>query len=116
VHALGRGSCSLKSLKLIRSQEALQDLEDIHLTISLDNPDAADRFLEAVMRSLRVLCQYPSLGPRYRSNNPELSGIRFWPVRRFRNYLIFYRPEPEEGLLRVVRVLHGARDVPPELH
>lgn len=105
----------MKNLKLLRSQEALRDLEDIHLLISLDNADAAERFLEAVTHSLRTLSQYPSLGPGYQSDNPELSGIRFWPVRKFRNYLIFYRPEPEAGLLRVFRVLHGARDIPRAL-
>jgi len=100
---------------LIRSQQALHDLEEIHFSIALDNPDAADRFLEAVTVSLGVLCQYPNLGPRYQSNEPELSGIRLWPVRKFRKYLIFYRPEPEAGCLRVVRVLHGARDIRHEL-
>jgi toxin ParE1/3/4 len=105
----------LRGLRLIRSQEALHDLEEIHFSIALDNPEAAERFLEAVAVSLRVLCQYPSLGPRYQSNEPDLSGVRLWPVRKFRNYLIFYRPEPEAGRLRVIRVLHGARDIRREL-
>ena len=32
------------------------------------------------------------------------------PVRKFDNYLIFYRSTPEG--LEIVRVVHGARDLP----
>ncbi|MFC1707767.1 DDE-type integrase/transposase/recombinase [Planctomycetota bacterium] len=39
-----------------------------------------------------------------------LAGIRMWSIRGFKNHLIFYRPSPEG--LDVVRVLHGARDIP----
>jgi plasmid stabilization system protein ParE len=34
--------------------------------------------------------------------------VRLWPVIRYRNYLILYRVEPE--LVRVLRILHAARD------
>jgi len=100
---------------VIRSLEVLRDLEEIHFVISLDNPEVADRFLEAITYSPRALCHHPNLGPRYQSDNPELLGLRFWPVRNFRNYLIFYRPEPEADILRGVRILHGARDISSEL-
>jgi len=33
-----------------------------------------------------------------------------WPIKGFKNYLIFYRPI-EQGV-EIVRVLHGARDMP----
>jgi plasmid stabilization system protein ParE len=36
------------------------------------------------------------------------TGVRLWPVSRYRNYLILYRIEPE--LIRVLRILHAAQD------
>ncbi len=105
----------MKPLKLLRSEKALQDLEDIHLLIALDNPGAAERFLEAALRSFRTLCLHPELGPRYRSERKELAGLRFWPIRSFGSYLVFYQVDPKEESLLIVRLLHGARDIPHEL-
>jgi toxin ParE1/3/4 len=105
----------LKPLKIIRAEEVVRDVADIHLFIAMDNPAAADRFLDALRASLRILTQWPEVGPRYQSNRPGLSGLRFWPVRRFTNYLIFYRVTAAPRQLHIIRVLHGARDVPLEL-
>jgi toxin ParE1/3/4 len=102
----------LKPVKTIRGEEALRDLADIHLLIALDNPDAAERFLTAAQLSFRALARWPEIGPRYRSNRHELAGLRFWPVRRFPNYLIFYRVTTAPRRLHIVRILHGARDIP----
>jgi toxin ParE1/3/4 len=55
------------------------------------------------------LLALPEMGSLYESDHPELSGGRFFPVKRFRNYLVFYRPTPQG--IRVLRVLHGARDI-----
>jgi plasmid stabilization system protein ParE len=41
--------------------------------------------------------------------NPELDGIRMWPIPDFPNHLIFYRLI-ETGV-EIVRVLHSARDI-----
>lgn len=35
--------------------------------------------------------------------------MRVWPIRRFPNHLIFYRPI--DGGIEVIRVLHGAQDL-----
>lgn len=105
----------MKPLKIIRSAEALADLADIHLLVAVDNPAAADRFLDAVRRSLQILSRWPEIGPRYKSNRSELAGMRFWPVRGYSNYLVFYRVSARPAGLHVVRVLHGARDIPQEL-
>ena len=105
----------MKSLKIIRSGEALRDIGDIHLFIAVENPDVAERFLSALKSSLRTLSQWPGIGPRYQSNRSEFSGMHFWPVRRFTNYLIFYRVTGTPRRLHIVRVLHGARDIPQVL-
>jgi len=105
----------LKPLKIIRAGEAVHDIADIHLFIAVANPEAAERFLTALRLSFRTLAQWPEIGPRYQSNRGELAGLRFWPVRRFTNYLVFYRVMEKPGRLHIVRILHGARDVPQVL-
>jgi toxin ParE1/3/4 len=105
----------LKPLKIIRAEEALNDIADIHLFIAVENPDAAERFLSALRLSFRTLAQWPEIGPRFQSNRAELSAMRFWPVRRFTNYLIFYRVTGKPRRLHIIRVLHGARDIPQVL-
>ncbi len=105
----------MKPLKIIRAEEALNDIADIHGFIALHNPAAAERFLTALQLSFRTLAQWPEVGPRYQSNRAELSAMRFWPVRRFGNYLIFYRVTAAPSRLHIVRVLHGARDLPQVL-
>ena len=87
-------------------------MADIHLFIAMSNSAAADRFLDALLLSFRTLAQWPEVGPRYQSNCAELSEMRFWPVRRFTNYLIFYRVTGRLRRLHIIRVLHGAREVP----
>ena len=72
-------------------------------------------FLDAVRRSLQILSRWPEIGPRYKSNRSELAGMRFWPVRGYSNYLLFYRVSARPAGLHVVRVLHGARDIPQVL-
>ena len=102
----------MKPLKIIRAEEAIRNVADIHLFIAMNNPAAADRFLDALRLTFRTLARWPEVGPHYQSNRAELTGMRFWPVRRFTNYLIFYRVTGKPRRLHIVRVLHGARDVP----
>jgi toxin ParE1/3/4 len=69
----------------------------------------SDRFLAAVEQSLATLAQMPALGNPCEFDNPALQGVRSWPVRGFKKYVIFYRPV--EGGIEVLHVLHGSRDI-----
>jgi plasmid stabilization system protein ParE len=62
---------------------------------------------EAILRLLRL----PETGAPVRFRSPRLAGIRWVPVPGFPKHLIFYRYFPEQELLRVIHVLHGARDL-----
>ena len=90
----------------IISPEALQDMEDIRNYIAMDNPEAADRVVLAFEANAALLATEPELG----LHQPRLRGLRLWVVTEFPNYLIFYRQR--EGRVEIVRVLHGARDLP----
>lgn len=77
--------------------------------VERDAPDAAFRFVDAVESSIEALIRMPDMGAPKPLKNPALSGLRSWPVKGFDEILIFYLVEGET--LRVVRVLHGRRDV-----
>lgn len=92
------------------SGSARQDLLHIWEYIASDNIDAADQVRDAIFRAFERLASMPELGPRTRFANSRLKNVRFWPVPRFRKYLIFYRPLSKGGV-EIVRILNGARDI-----
>jgi len=51
----------------------------------------------------------PETGTPRISSNPILSGLRSWPVKGFEDIRIYYLIQDEE--IRIVRVLHGRRDI-----
>ena len=93
----------------IRPAAAL-DLEDSAFYISLDRPDAAERFITSAIKSFEDLAQMPTMGAPYEVSNPQLAGLRKWPIHGFGDFLIFY--VEHRGTIEVVRVIHGARDIP----
>lgn len=74
------------------------------MTIAEDNPPAADRWLDAVDSRCKLLAQMPGLGRLRPDLAPELRSFVVG------NHVIFYR-ETHDGI-EVIRVLHGARDLP----
>lgn len=70
--------------------------------------DTAERFLDSVRSGFEVLAKQPMIGSPIQTRTPALTGMRKWPIRDFRGYLIFYLPRPDG--VSVVRVLHGSRD------
>ncbi len=92
-----------------RSAAARRDLIECAAHIYRDRPDAARRFLAAAADAVEKLADMPGMGALREVTNPRLAGLRSWPITGFENYLIFYRPT-RRGI-RVLRVLHGARDI-----
>ncbi len=83
---------------------AREDLDGIWFHIASDNLDAADRMVNEIEKACRRLADFPSSGHVREDLTPK--PYRFWPVR---SYLIVYLPESKP--LRIVAILHGARDV-----
>jgi toxin ParE1/3/4 len=90
------------------SPKAERDLEHIRTHIASDNPDAAERVREVILHTADVLAQNRELGFRIVNAGPRHAGIRWFPVPRFRHYLIFYKPLHETVI--VIRVLHASQD------
>ena len=92
------------------SRPARADVRAIMSNIGQDSPRSARRFLFAVVKLAERLTGIPELGPLYELDHPDLAGLRVFPVPRFKKYLLFYRIHDDE--IEVVRVIHGARDIP----
>ncbi len=90
--------------------KAQEDAIEQAVYISEDNPEAADRFLEALERSCELLATMPDMGSRRTFDNPALADVRTMPIKGFEKYLIFYRSSPEG--VEIIRIVHGARDLP----
>jgi toxin ParE1/3/4 len=93
--------------------QAGRDIDAIVEGIASDNIDAALRFYESVRTDANDLARMPGMGPLYGLRGP-FANVHFWPITRFRSYLLFYRPIPEG--IEIVRILHGARDIPRTIH
>ena len=89
--------------------EARQDMEEIFDYLDEHAGElVADRFYNAVMKTVEQLLRSPNLGERCRFRNPKTKGMRKWQVDGFPNHVIFYRPVDDK--LEILRVLHGARN------
>lgn len=87
--------------RVVLTDSANQDRLDIWLHVAADNLDAADRLLDEIDETLRLLAGAPGLG---RARDDIAPGLRYFPVG---NYLILYEVLPD-GIM-VVRLVHGAR-------
>ncbi len=85
---------------------ALQDLIDIHDHIAADNPEAALRLVERLDQRCEGLADMPGMGRRRDDLSPTLRSV---PEG---SYVLFYRPLPDGSGVEILRVLHGARDLP----
>jgi toxin ParE1/3/4 len=69
----------------------------------------ADRFFTEAEATFERLARMPGIGARYEPDEPLYADIRYFPVARFRMFLVFYRPIA--GGIEVLHVLHGAREI-----
>lgn len=65
------------------------------------------RQIESKKRSM-TLARSPHAGQA----RPDLTrrALRFWTVSPFKNYVVVYDPDTQP--LRILRILHGARNIP----
>ena len=89
--------------RVLKTFRAEEDLHEIWAYIAEDNPTAADKLIGEFDRAFRLLADHPKMG---RERSAILPGIRSLPVG---NYVIFFVEEAEG--VKVVRVLHGARNL-----
>jgi len=95
-------------LPVILTTMAQEDVYGIASYLADQSHDASVRFHDQFDMTLERLEEMPELGTVCRFDNTE-DEIRVWPVKGFRNYLIFYRVRYPE-VTTVLRVLHGSTD------
>jgi toxin ParE1/3/4 len=95
--------------RLVERPKARQELEDIAVHIGMDRPSAARRFLAAAQKTYTALAAMPEMGVLWEAENPRFQGLRHFPIPRYPNYVIFYRPLPDG--VEILHILHGGRDL-----
>jgi len=85
------------------SEQAEADLDELWAYIAANNPDAADRIVDAVLEGCQMHVRFPNIG---QSRDDLRQGLRCFVVSP---YVVFYRPI--EDTIEVLRILHGARDI-----
>jgi toxin ParE1/3/4 len=90
--------------RVVLSELAETDLTDIWVFVARNDLAAADRLIDQIHETSRMLAATPKAG----RNRPELEpSVRSFVVG---NYIVFYRVSPDG--IEVARVLHGHRDLP----
>lgn len=85
------------------SPRAETDLDEIWRYIAKENVPAADRLLDRLHQTFRMLARQPLMGQLREDLRPMLRGFVVG------NYVVFYRPTFKG--IEIVRVIHGARDI-----
>lgn len=88
---------------------ARQDIVEITDRIAADNIQAAVRVEDAIMDAFRLLSENPNAGAMCQFTGVDRPDLRFWPIKKYRNYVVIYYPF-EDGV-EIVRVIHAARDM-----
>lgn len=93
--------------KVIWSDQAITDLREVCSYLARDNQEAALRIGNGILDHVRILAQFPFIGPTYPRG---ASG----PLREivFRSYRIFYDVSEDSHCVYVLHVWHATRDEP----
>jgi toxin ParE1/3/4 len=94
-------------VRLFWTHEAIDDRRAIYDYIETDNPSAALALDELLSEKANRLIDHPSLGQQGR-----VTGTR--ELVAHQNYILIY--DITTDLVRILRVLHAARQWPPVRH
>lgn len=90
-------------MKVVLTERALADLDEIADWIGRDDWDRAEAFVELLEAKCMTLSRHPR-------RCPLVTGAAEADLRKlsYRDYLTFYRVLDEE--VEILRIVHGARD------
>jgi len=93
--------------EVLYSPEAINDIQSLknYISDNLDSPEAAFSTVEKIMKSIRVLADFPMSG------TPLETVIKFETDYRFivcGNYIVFYKSD--NNTVKIIRVLYGKRN------
>ena len=90
-------------LEYLPSAEA--DILEIDSYLYEHNPAAVDKFADSIEKLVEALAQHPFMSPVY-EDDPY-----FRHMTLLYKYRLFYHVDEDDKVVRVYRILHGARDV-----
>ncbi len=90
------------------------DLRGIYEYIAFEllSPDNASGQLERLEEHIIGLEEYPEKFRHYEKEPWHSRGLRVMPVD---NYLVFYIPDRDAGIVTVIRVMYAGRDIDSQL-
>ena len=91
----------------VLTRAARTELRSAARFIAQNNPDAADAMVLAVKDAAELIGSHPLIGAERLAYAP--APYRFLPLRRFPYVLVY---DSGQTPPRVLRVVHGARDLP----
>ena len=100
--------------KVMISAQAEEDLRSIFEYIAYDLHSAKNAIgqLRRLEENITSLDQVPERYRLYESEPWRERGLRVLPVD---NYLVFYIPDRESGIVNIIRVMYGGRNVEEQL-
>ncbi|HTV42563.1 MAG TPA: type II toxin-antitoxin system RelE/ParE family toxin [Candidatus Sulfotelmatobacter sp.] len=99
----------------LKSAEFLADIERQYEWYALKaNLEIAERYLDAVQATVRLIELHPQIGPIGTFVHKRLKGWRYFVVfRPFNKHVLFYEIVGDNIILR--RAMHGHRNLPRRL-
>ncbi len=96
------------------TDQADADLRGIYeyIAFELQSPDNAAGQLERLEEHFMGLEEFPERFRHYEKEPWHSRGLRVLPVD---NYLVFYIPDRDAGIVTVIRVMYAGRDVDSQL-
>ena len=91
-------------MRVIWASPALDDIEEAHRYVSLDNPAAAERLIDTIFKAAARLKDLPEMGRIGRRQGTRELVVTGTP------YIVMH--ELGEDRVEILRVMHGARRWP----
>jgi toxin ParE1/3/4 len=95
-------------MSITYAASALADLDNIEDDLLQVGTHVLRLFHRRLARALGLYERFPHAAEEYRPPDPRFPGMRHFVIRRFESYVVFY--EPVADGIRVIRVLHSARN------
>jgi toxin ParE1/3/4 len=96
------------------TEDAKQDLQNIydHISDVLQVPVTAAKQSNRIMDAVDKLDHMPLRFRLYEHEPWRSKGLRVMSVD---NYLVFYLPDEPKGIVWIIRIMYGGRDIPRHL-
>jgi plasmid stabilization system protein ParE len=78
------------SHEIRRHRNVGRDLADIFVYLGRTRVSSAHRFLRETEATFQQLARSPGIGARYEPDDPLFEGVGFFPISRFKKYIVFY--------------------------